>query len=56
MRKQVEEGVSLVPHPACEKAMTQLRELLARAEQWEEKAKDCLNAKYACTFECASRT
>lgn len=50
MRKQVEAGVNLVPHPACDKVMTRLRELLARAEDWEQTAKDCLNAKYASTF------
>ena len=45
MRRQVEAGINLVPHPACEKAMSQLQQLLSRAEQWEEKATDCLNAK-----------
>ena len=46
MRKLIESGVSLAPHPACEKAMAELQELLTVGEKWEEKARLCLQAKY----------
>ena len=49
MRKLIESGVSLAPHPACEKAMAELQELLTVSERWEEKARVCLQARYAAT-------
>ncbi|XP_033647980.1 lysine-specific demethylase 5A-like isoform X1 [Asterias rubens] len=45
LRKLIDSGVSLVPHPAVEKAMAELQELLTVSERWEEKAKICLQAK-----------
>ncbi|XP_071817474.1 lysine-specific demethylase 5A-like isoform X3 [Apostichopus japonicus] len=45
LRKLIDSGVNLAPHPAIEKAMTELQELLSVSERWEEKAKICLNAK-----------
>ncbi len=45
MRKLIESGVGLVPHPACEKAMAELQELLTISERWEEKARICLQAR-----------
>ena len=45
MRKLIESGVGLVPHPACEKAMAELQELLTVSERWEEKARICLQAR-----------
>lgn len=55
MRKLIEDGVGLVPHPACEKAMAELQQLLTQSEKIEEKAKQCLQARYSmlknfCTF------
>ena len=46
MRKLIESGVGLAPHPACEKAMAELQELLTQSERWEEKARICLQARY----------
>ncbi|KAK2189153.1 hypothetical protein NP493_114g03035 [Ridgeia piscesae] len=45
MRKLMESGVGLAPHPACEKAMAELQELLTQSERWEEKARICLQAR-----------
>ncbi|XP_041348681.1 lysine-specific demethylase 5A-like isoform X2 [Gigantopelta aegis] len=45
MRKLMESGVSLAPHPAVEKAMAELQELLTVSERWEEKARICLQAR-----------
>ena len=46
MRKLMECGVGLAPHPACEKAMAELQELLTQTERWEEKARICLQARW----------
>jgi hypothetical protein len=46
MRRLMEAGVGLSPHPACERAMAQLQELLTVSERWEEKARICLQARY----------
>ena len=45
MRKLLEAGVSLAPHPTCEKAMADLQELLTVSERWEERARVALQAK-----------
>ncbi|XP_076448659.1 lysine-specific demethylase 5A-like [Babylonia areolata] len=45
MRRLIESGVTLAPHPALESAMAHLQELLTVAERWEEKARVCLQAK-----------
>ena len=45
MRKLIESGVGLSPHPACEKAMAELQKLLDISERWEEKARICLQAR-----------
>ena len=45
MRKLIESGVGLAPHPAVEKAMAELQELLTISERWEEKARICLQAR-----------
>ncbi|KAK6176380.1 hypothetical protein SNE40_014678 [Patella caerulea] len=45
MRKMIEAGVGLTPHPAVEKAMGELQELLTISERWEEKARICLQAR-----------
>ncbi|XP_052677656.1 lysine-specific demethylase 5A-like isoform X4 [Crassostrea angulata] len=45
MKKLMEAGVGLAPHPAVEKAMAELQELLTVSERWEEKARICLQAR-----------
>ncbi|XP_070558275.1 LOW QUALITY PROTEIN: lysine-specific demethylase 5A-like [Ptychodera flava] len=45
LRKLIDSGVSLAPHPAVERAMAELQELLTVSEKWEEKAKICLQAR-----------
>ncbi|XP_064473046.1 lysine-specific demethylase 5A-like isoform X2 [Ornithodoros turicata] len=45
LRKLLETGVTLPPHPVAERAMAELQELLTSGERWEEKAKTCLQAK-----------
>lgn len=45
MRKLIESGVGLAPHPACEKTMAELQDLLTVSERWEEKARVCLQAR-----------
>ena len=51
MRKMMESGVGLAPHPAVEKAMAELQELLMVSERWEEKARICLQARYVETWD-----
>lgn len=46
MRKLLDSGVGLAPHPAVEKAMAELQQLLTISERWEEKARICLQARY----------
>eukprot|EP00106_Octopus_bimaculoides_P001838 XP_014769280.1 PREDICTED: lysine-specific demethylase 5A-like [Octopus bimaculoides] len=45
MRKLIESGVGLAPHPAVERAIAELQELLTVSERWEEKARLCLQAR-----------
>lgn len=45
MRRSIEAGAALSPHPACEKAMADLQQLLTVSERWEEKARICLQAR-----------
>ncbi|XP_069759397.1 lysine-specific demethylase 5A isoform X3 [Narcine bancroftii] len=45
MKKLIDSGIALAPHPAVEKAMADLQELLTVSERWEEKAKVCLQAR-----------
>ena len=46
----MESGVGLSPHPAVEKAMSELQELLTLSEKWEEKARICLQARSVMYF------
>ena len=50
MREMMDMGVGLAPHPAVEKAMAELQELLTVSERWEEKARICLQARYIMCF------
>ena len=52
MRKLIDSGVGLAPHPACEKAMAELQELLTVSERWEEKARICLQARWVLVLSC----
>ncbi|XP_069947647.1 lysine-specific demethylase 5A isoform X2 [Cherax quadricarinatus] len=45
VRKLLDTGIALPPHPRIEKAMAQLQQLLTNMETWEEKASQVLNAK-----------
>ncbi|XP_067880255.1 lysine-specific demethylase 5C isoform X2 [Heterodontus francisci] len=45
MRPLVESGSKLGQHPAVDKAMAELQELLTISERWEEKAQICLEAR-----------
>lgn len=41
----MDEANKLAPHPAVEKALAELHELISIGERWEEKAKICLQAR-----------
>ncbi|XP_072886376.1 lysine-specific demethylase 5B-like isoform X1 [Hemitrygon akajei] len=45
MRRLIDSGVGLAPHPAVEKAMAHLQELLTVSEHWEEKAHNLLKSR-----------
>lgn len=45
VRKLLDSGIFLPPHPKIEKAMAQLQQLLTNMETWEEKASQALNTK-----------
>ena len=45
MRRLIDQGVGLAPHPSVEKAMARLQELLTVSEHWEEKANSLLKAR-----------
>uniref|UniRef100_A0A4W3ITX9 [histone H3]-trimethyl-L-lysine(4) demethylase n=1 Tax=Callorhinchus milii TaxID=7868 RepID=A0A4W3ITX9_CALMI len=45
MRRLIDSGVGLTPHPAVERAMACLQELLTISEHWEEKAHSLLKAR-----------
>ncbi|XP_014675758.1 PREDICTED: lysine-specific demethylase 5C-like [Priapulus caudatus] len=45
LRHLLEAGVTLAPHPAVERTMAHLQELLTLSERWEEKARICLQAR-----------
>lgn len=42
----ISETSKLAPHPAVEKVLSELQELISVGERWEEKAKICLQARY----------
>ncbi|KAA8591361.1 hypothetical protein FQN60_002304 [Etheostoma spectabile] len=45
MRRLIDQGVGLAPHPSVEKAMARLQELLTVSEHWEDKASGLLKAR-----------
>uniref|UniRef100_A0A667YTX1 [histone H3]-trimethyl-L-lysine(4) demethylase n=1 Tax=Myripristis murdjan TaxID=586833 RepID=A0A667YTX1_9TELE len=45
MRRLIDQGVGLAPHPSVEKAMARLQELLTVSEHWEDKASSLLKAR-----------
>uniref|UniRef100_A0A4W4DYY6 [histone H3]-trimethyl-L-lysine(4) demethylase n=1 Tax=Electrophorus electricus TaxID=8005 RepID=A0A4W4DYY6_ELEEL len=45
MRRLIDRGVGLTPHPSTERAMARLQELLTVSEQWEENAQTLLRAR-----------
>lgn len=45
MRRLIDQGVGLTPHPSVEKAMARLQELLTVSEHWEDKTSSLLKAR-----------
>uniref|UniRef100_A0A3Q3JX86 [histone H3]-trimethyl-L-lysine(4) demethylase n=1 Tax=Monopterus albus TaxID=43700 RepID=A0A3Q3JX86_MONAL len=45
MRRLIDQGVGLSPHPSVENAMARLQELLTVSEHWEDKASSLLKAR-----------
>ncbi|XP_028266723.1 lysine-specific demethylase 5B-B isoform X2 [Parambassis ranga] len=45
MRRLIDQGVGLAPHPSVEKAMARLQEQLTVSEHWEDKANSLLKAR-----------
>ncbi|XP_075051804.1 lysine-specific demethylase 5B, partial [Mixophyes fleayi] len=45
MRRLIDLGVGLMPHPTVEKAMAKLQELLTMSEHWHDKCKSLLRAR-----------
>uniref|UniRef100_A0A7N6BMC8 [histone H3]-trimethyl-L-lysine(4) demethylase n=1 Tax=Anabas testudineus TaxID=64144 RepID=A0A7N6BMC8_ANATE len=45
MRRLIDQGVGLSPHPSVEKAMARLQEQLTVSEHWEDKASSLLKAR-----------
>ncbi|XP_069797395.1 lysine (K)-specific demethylase 5Ba isoform X1 [Narcine bancroftii] len=45
MRRLIDSGVGLAPHPAVERAMARLQELLTVSEHWEEKAHNLIKSR-----------
>ncbi|XP_038165144.1 lysine-specific demethylase 5B-B isoform X2 [Cyprinodon tularosa] len=45
MRRLIDQGVGLAPHPSVEKAMARLQEQLTLSEHWEDKASSLLQAR-----------
>lgn len=45
MRRLIDSGVGLAPHPAVEKAMARLQELLTVSEHWDDKARTLIKAR-----------
>ncbi|XP_063735741.1 lysine-specific demethylase 5B-B [Eleginops maclovinus] len=45
MRRLIDQGVGLTPHPSVERAMARLQELLTISESWEDKASSLLKAR-----------
>uniref|UniRef100_A0A8C7P1R1 [histone H3]-trimethyl-L-lysine(4) demethylase n=1 Tax=Oncorhynchus mykiss TaxID=8022 RepID=A0A8C7P1R1_ONCMY len=45
MRRLIDQGVGLTPHPSVEKGMAHLQELLTVSEHWEEKTSILLKAR-----------
>ena len=45
MRRLIDQGVGLAPHPSVERAMARLQELLTVSEHWEDRAHGLLKAR-----------
>ncbi|XP_049273209.1 lysine-specific demethylase 5A isoform X1 [Rhipicephalus sanguineus] len=45
LRRLLEAGVAIPPHPVSERALAELQGLLTASERWEERAKTCLQAQ-----------
>ncbi len=47
LRRLISIGIELPPHTRVEQALTELQVLLRSVEDWQERAKICLDVKYA---------
>uniref|UniRef100_A0A8C7QUZ4 [histone H3]-trimethyl-L-lysine(4) demethylase n=1 Tax=Oncorhynchus mykiss TaxID=8022 RepID=A0A8C7QUZ4_ONCMY len=56
MRRLIDQGVGLTPHPSVEKAMARLQELLTVSEHWEDKTSSLLKARPPLSIETLSET
>uniref|UniRef100_A0A4W5KY76 [histone H3]-trimethyl-L-lysine(4) demethylase n=1 Tax=Hucho hucho TaxID=62062 RepID=A0A4W5KY76_9TELE len=56
MRRLIDQGVGLTPHPSVEKAMARLQELLTVSEHWEDKISSLLKARPPLSIEALSET
>uniref|UniRef100_A0A673XVY2 [histone H3]-trimethyl-L-lysine(4) demethylase n=1 Tax=Salmo trutta TaxID=8032 RepID=A0A673XVY2_SALTR len=56
MRRLIDQGVGLTPHPSVEKAMARLQELLTVSEHWEDKTSSLLKARPPLSIEALSET
>ncbi|XP_061628720.1 lysine-specific demethylase 5B-B isoform X4 [Phyllopteryx taeniolatus] len=54
MRRLIDQGVGLAPHPSVEKAMAHLQELLTVSEHWEDKASGLLKTRPPLSIETLS--
>lgn len=45
MRRLIDSGVGLAPHPAVEKSMARLQELLTVSEHWDDKARTLIKSR-----------
>ncbi|KAL3212776.1 hypothetical protein MRX96_007829 [Rhipicephalus microplus] len=45
LRRLLEAGVAIPPHPVSERALAELQGLLTASERWEERTKTCLQAQ-----------
>jgi len=50
LRRLINVGIGLPPHASVEQALTQLQVLLRAVEDWQDRAKSCLDLKYVLFF------
>jgi len=50
VRRLIQTGVGVVSHPSCERAMSELQQLLTASDTCEQKALKCLKARSDTNF------